>query len=79
MADTFAPKIRGRMLGYLEGIGIFGIIVFTVGLGLLATPEHWRYGFFILGVASIISGIVILIFVDEPIVVRASSDDGKLT
>lgn len=80
MADTFAPKIRGRMLGYLEGIGIFGIIVFTVGLGLLATPEHWRYGFFILGVASIISGIVILIFVDEPI--RGQSEPqmmGKLT
>lgn len=80
MADTFAPKIRGRMLGYLEGIGIFGIIVFTVGLGLLATPDHWRYGFFILGVASIISGIVILIFVDEPI--RGQSEPqmmGKLT
>lgn len=80
MADTFAPKIRGRMLGYLEGIGILGIIVFTVGLGLLATPEHWRYGFFILGVASIISGIVILIFVDEPI--RGQSEPqmmGKLT
>ncbi len=80
MADTFAPKIRGRMLGYLEGIGIFGIIVFTVGLGLLATREHWRYGFFILGVASIISGIVILIFVDEPI--RGQSEPqmmGKLT
>lgn len=80
MADTFAPKIRGRMLGYLEGIGILGIIIFTVGLGLLATPEHWRYGFIILGVASIISGIVILIFVDEPI--RGQSEPqmkGKLT
>lgn len=80
MADTFSPKIRGRMLGYLEGIGILGIIVFTVGLGLLATPEHWRYGFFILGAASIISGIVILIFVDEPI--RGQSEPqmmGKLT
>lgn len=80
MADTFAPKIRGRMLGYLEGIGILGIIVFTVGLGMLATPDHWRYGFFILGVASIISGIVILIFVDEPI--RGQSEPqmmGKLT
>lgn len=80
MADTFAPKIRGRMLGYLEGIGILGIIVFTVGLGMLATPDHWRYGFFILGIASIISGIVILIFVDEPI--RGQSEPqmmGKLT
>lgn len=80
MADTFAPKVRGKMLGYLEAIGVLGIIIFTVGLGMLATPEHWRYGFFILGVASIISGIVILLFVDEPI--RGQSEPemkGKLT
>ena len=44
MADTFAPKIRGRMLGLLESVGVFGIIIFTVGLGRLATPETWRYG-----------------------------------
>lgn len=80
MADTFAPRIRGRMLGYLEGIGVLGIIIFTLGLGLLATPEHWRYGFFILGAASIISGLVILLFVEEPI--RGQSEPemrGRLT
>lgn len=80
MADTFAPKIRGRMLGLLEAVGILGIIVFTVGLGQLATPELWRYGFIILGIASIISGIVILFFVDEPL--RGESEPemhGKLT
>lgn len=72
MADTFAPKIRGRMLGYLEGVGILGIIIFTLGLGRLATPELWRWGFIILGIASILSGIIILIFVNEPI--RGSSE-----
>ena len=72
MADTFAPKIRGRMLGYLEGVGILGIIIFTLGLGRLATPELWRWGFIILGIASIFSGIIILIFVHEP--VRGSSE-----
>jgi MFS family permease len=80
MADSFAPKIRGRMLGYLEAIGVLGIIIFTVGLGQLATPEMWRWGFIILGVASIISGIIILIFVDEPI--RGQSEPemkGQLT
>ena len=80
MADSFAPKIRGRMLGYLEAIGVLGIIIFTVGLGQLATPELWRWGFIILGAASIISGIIILIFVDEPI--RGQSEPemkGKLT
>lgn len=80
MADTFAPKIRGRMLGILEAVGVFGIIIFTVGLGQLATPEMWRYGFVILGIASIISGVVILLFVDEPL--RGESEPemrGQLT
>ena len=72
MADTFAPKVRGRMLGYLEGVVILGIIVFTLGLGTLATPEFWHWGFIILGIASILSGIIILIFVHEP--VRGSSE-----
>ena len=80
MADSFAPKIRGRMLGILEGIGVLGIIIFTVGLGNLATPETWRWGFIILGVASMVSGLLILLFVDEPI--RGASEpemQGKLT
>jgi MFS family permease len=80
MADTFAPKIRGRMLGILESIGVLGIIVFTIGLGGLATPETWRYGFILLGVASIISGFVILLVVKEPL--RGASEPemkGQLT
>lgn len=80
MADTFAPKIRGRMLGLLESVGILGIIVFTVGLGRLATPETWRYGFVILGIASILSGILILLFVDEPLRGEAEPEmHGQLT
>ena len=67
MADTFAPKVRGRMLGIMEAIGVLGIIIFTVGLGQLATPEMWRYGFYILGVASIITGFIIWFLVDEPV------------
>ncbi|NLB72202.1 MAG: MFS transporter, partial [Chloroflexi bacterium] len=59
MADSFAPKILRRMLWYLEAIGVLGVIIFTVGLGQLATPELWRWGFIILGAASIISGIII--------------------
>ncbi len=68
------------MLGYLEGIGVLGIIIFTLGLGSLATPDHWRYGFIILGIASILSGIIILLFVDEPIRGQAEPEmKGKLT
>jgi len=80
MADTFPPKIRGRMLGILEAIGVLGIIIFTVGLGFLATPTTWRWGFVILGIASIISGLLIWFLVDEPI--RGESEPemrGQLT
>lgn len=80
MADTFPPRIRGRMLGILEAIGVMGIIIFTISLGFLATPELWRNGFFILGAASILSGILIWLLVDEPI--RGESEPemmGKLT
>jgi MFS family permease len=80
MADTFPPKVRGKMLGILEAIGVLGIIIFTIGLGALATPELWRNGFFILGAASILSGILIWFLVDEP--VRGESEPemrGQLT
>lgn len=80
MADTFQPKVRGRMLGILEAIGVLGIIIFTVGLGFLATPTLWRYGFFILGIASVISGILIWYLVDEPVRGEAEPEmKGKLT
>ncbi|NLN70543.1 MAG: MFS transporter [Chloroflexi bacterium] len=80
MADTFPPRMRGKMLGILEAIGVLGIIIFTVGLGALATPELWRYGFFILGVASVISGFIIWFLVDEPVRGEAEPEmQGQLT
>ena len=80
MADTFPPKQRGRALGIMGGIGVLGIVVGVLGLGLLATEELWRWGFFILGGFSIISGLVVWFLVDEP--VRGSSEpelSGKIT
>jgi len=80
MADTFPPKVRGKMLGILEAIGVLGIIVFTIGLGTLATEEGWRYGFYILGIASVISGFVIWFLVDEPVRGEAEPEmRGQLT
>ncbi|MEA4812105.1 MAG: MFS transporter [Anaerolineaceae bacterium] len=67
MADIFAPKVRGKMLGILEAVGTLGIIIFTVLLSSLATPSGWRWGFIILGAASILSGFVILLAVKEPV------------
>ncbi len=67
MSDTFPPKDRGKALGLMEAIGVLGIIIATVGLGFLATPALWRYGYFLLGGFSVISGLVVWFLVDEPV------------
>lgn len=80
MSDTFPPRQRGRALGILEGIGVLGIVVGTLGLGFLATPDLWRWGFILLGLFSVISGLLVWWLVDEP--VRGSAEPelaGKIT
>ena len=80
MSDTFPPRQRGRALGIMEGIGVLGIVVGVLGLGMLATETLWRWGFFVLGGFSILSGLVIWFLVDEP--VRGASEpelEGKIT
>ncbi len=80
MSDTFPPKKRGRALGIMEGIGVLGIVVGALGLGMLATPDLWRWGFFLLGGFSIFTGVVVWFMVDEP--VRGASEpelEGKIT
>jgi MFS family permease len=80
MSDTFPPKDRGKALGMLEATGIFGIIVATLGLGFLATPELWRWGYFMLGGFSVISGVLVWLFVKEPIRGEAEPElAGKIT
>jgi MFS family permease len=80
MSDTFPPKDRGKALGIMEAIGIFGIIIATVGLGFLATPDLWRWGYFLLGGFSVISGIVVWFMVDEPVRGEAEPElAGKIT
>lgn len=68
VSDMYGPEVRGRANGILRGIGFVGIILSVLLLGWLAgvSEESWRWGFFALGGASILSGIVIAIFVDEP-------------
>ncbi len=67
MSDTFPPQQRGRALGMLEGMGVLGIVICTVGLGMLATPELWRWGFLLLGAFSVLSGLLVWLLVDEPV------------
>ena len=67
MSDIFPPKKRGKALGILEGIGVLGIVIGVLALGQVATPELWRWGFIILGLMSMLSGLIIWIFVKEPV------------
>ncbi len=80
MSDTYPPEKRGRALGTLEGIGVMGIVVGTLGLGLLATPDLWRWGFIFLGLFSVFSGLLVWFMVEEP--VRGAAEPelaGKIT
>jgi MFS family permease len=67
ISDVYPPERRGRALGTLEGIGFSGIVIFTLGLGMLATPSLWRWGFILLGSLSVLSGLLVWWLVDEPV------------
>jgi MFS family permease len=80
VSDAYGPDKRGRALGILEGIGVSGIVIFTLALGMLATPNLWRWGFVLLGSLSVISGLLVWWLVDEP--VRGAAEPelaGKIT
>jgi MFS family permease len=80
MSDTFPPKDRGKALGLMEAIGVFGIIIATLGLGFLSTPTLWRWGYFLLGGFSVISGLVVWFLVEEPVRGEAEPElAGKIT
>jgi len=80
MSDTFPPKDRGKALGLMEAIGVFGIIIATLGLGFLATPTLWRWGYFLLGGFSVLSGLLVWFLVEEPVRGEAEPElAGKIT
>ena len=80
MSDTFPPKDRGKALGLMEAIGVFGIIIATIGLGFLATPTLWRWGYFLLGGFSVLSGLAVWFLVEEPVRGEAEPElAGKIT
>ena len=74
ISDTFAPSRRGRAMGILGGIGALGVIGGVLAMGALASNdpgplglEKWRWGFFVLGGMSVLSGLLILLWVREPV------------
>ncbi len=69
LADVFGPRARGRAMGTISAIGMFGIVAGALAFGeLLNIPETgWRLGFILLGAASILSGVVIAVLVRDPV------------
>jgi MFS family permease len=69
LADSFGPKQRGRAMGTISAIGMFGIVagalIFGEVIGI--SEDGWRIGFIGLGLTSVLSGLVIAILVKEPV------------
>ena len=69
LADVFGPRHRGKAMGTVSAIGMFGIVIGALAFsGLLEIPDvGWRYAFILLGLASILSGLVIAVLVRDPV------------
>ena len=69
LADAFGPKQRGRALGTMSAIGMFGIVAGALSFGeVLNIPDiGWRLGFIGLGLMSVLTGLVIAVLVKEPL------------
>lgn len=73
-ADLFPPDERGKAFGALRGIGGIGFVVFAPIMGLLSqSPEGWRWAMFGMGGLSMLSGVLILIYMQDP--GRGASED----
>ncbi len=74
LADAFGPEKRGRAMGTISAIGMFGIVAGALAFGEVigVSEEGWRIGFIGLGLTSVLSGLLIAILVKEP--VRGASE-----
>jgi MFS family permease len=62
ISDLFDNESRGRATGIMRSIGLLGILLAVMLLPTLAErqPEGWRIGFALLGLASFITGLLML-------------------
>jgi MFS family permease len=73
ISDLFPSKQRGRAAGIMTAVSFSGTIGSYAILPPIAVmnPEAWRYGFMIMGIASVITGLFLLVVTDPP---RGSSE-----
>ena len=65
IGDHFPQSKRGRALGTIGLVGLLGTVIGVFLLGFVATRDFWRWGFIGLGIASMLSGLVIWLLVEE--------------
>jgi MFS family permease len=63
IGDLFDNQSRGRATGIMRSVGLVGIIVSIILLPTLTenNPNGWRIGFAVLGLASFLSGLFLLV------------------
>jgi MFS family permease len=68
IGDLYPSTSRGRAAGIIQGVGILGTIIAFGVLPPLAArdPEAWRLGFVAMGLASVLTGILMFFSVREP-------------
>lgn len=67
LPDLFAKTERGKAYGLVRGIGGGVGIVLGPAIGLFGNnPDGWRYAMWVMGLVSIISGLLILLWVPKP-------------
>lgn len=83
MVDMFDEDERGKAYGTLRTIGVAASLILTPIIGQLAkwpsAESGWRIGMFIMGGLSLLSGILIMVFLKEPPrrVIAGDPDAGK--
>ena len=67
LSDLFDSRSRGRAAGTMTAVSFTGTLVSFAVLPALAAlnPEGWRYGFILMGLVSVLTG-VLFIFINDP-------------
>jgi len=68
LGDLFPSKERGRASSVMSVIGYTGNLISYIVLPILAVSggEGWRLGFIAMGIASAVSGLIMLLVADPP-------------
>lgn len=75
ISDLFPDQARGAAMGIFGAVSVILGALATLTFSGLAYPTLWRYGFFLTGGLSMLSGILIWVIFQDP--GRGASDPGN--